>query len=290
MNLFVRGCLFSIFFISFNSTHAQSSDFSQQLKFAKYLEDKHLYKEAVYILLQNDTTVLSSSQKESLFYQIGWLFYQQKQLQQSAKYFLKISPQSNDYNKSRHFAAYNFAYLKDYDTASSIWAGMKLQDSILAELTSFELSGLALLQRNYLAFDSLKKKYSYIYYPFSDEEKNMEEYGMKMRSYKTKSPFLAGLYSTLLPGAGRFYAGKKKQAIGSFLQMAGLGLLTYEAYKKDGIKSGRFIAFGSIFALFYTANIWGSIVTIKVKAKEFYNYYDNKILFDMHIPLRSIFN
>ncbi|MEO6916521.1 MAG: hypothetical protein ABI151_13580, partial [Chitinophagaceae bacterium] len=100
----------------------------------------------------------------------------------------------------------------------------------------------------------------------------------------------AGVYSAILPGAGKFYAGKKKQGIAAFLPILSLGVVTYESYRKSGIKSARTLAFGSLFSLFYVGNIWGSVLSVKIKEKEFYREYDNKILFDLHIPLRNLYN
>lgn len=101
---------------------------------------------------------------------------------------------------------------------------------------------------------------------------------------------LAGIYSALIPGAGKFYAGKKKQGIAAFLPILSLGAITYESYRKAGIRNARTIAFGSIFSVFYIGNIWGSALAVKIKDKEFNREYDNKILFDMHIPLRNLYN
>ncbi len=66
--------------------------------------------------------------------------------------------------------------------------------------------------------------------------------------------------------------------------------LAYEAYRKAGAGSARFIAFGSLFSVFYIANIWGSVLAVKIKQKEYYRAYDNQILFDLHIPLRNLYN
>jgi hypothetical protein len=93
-----------------------------------------------------------------------------------------------------------------------------------------------------------------------------------------------------VPGLGKIYSGKKKQGIAAFLPVMSLALLTYEAYRMDGVKSARFIGFGALFGVFYIGNIWGSTLSVKIKQNEFNREYDNKILFDMHIPLRNLFN
>src|SRR5947208_3258822 len=111
---------FFSFFFCIDNIAAQSRNFSDELKFVQYLNDKQLYKEAVYVLKQQDTTKLSYEQKDSLFYQLGWMLYNQKQLQESAAYLLLVSSQSGYYLKSQNFAAYNFLYLNKLDTAATI--------------------------------------------------------------------------------------------------------------------------------------------------------------------------
>jgi hypothetical protein len=60
--------------------------------------------------------------------------------------------------------------------------------------------------------------------------------------------------------------------------------------RKDGVSSPRFIIYGSLFSLFYIGNIWGSALSVKIKRQEFNEKIDEQILFDMHIPLRTLFN
>ena len=149
---------------------------------------------------------------------------------------------------------------------------------------------MALLRRDYGAFEQYQRSFTYSSYVMEKEEKNMGAYGTGLRSYRSKSPFLAGVYSAVIPGAGKFYAGKKRQGIAAFLPVISLAAVTYEAYRKGGVRSARFIGFGSLFSLFYIGNIWGSVLSVRVKEKEFYRAYDNKILFDLHIPLRNLYN
>jgi hypothetical protein len=284
---FIAG-IFCLFFC-LNNIAAQTRNISDELKFVQYLNDKQLYKEAVYVLKQQDTTKLSYDQKDSLFYQLGWMLYNEKQLEESGSYLLRVSAQSSYYMKARNFAAYNLSYLNRLDDAATIYKSINTGDSVLRELEQFELSGIALLKRDYKQYGEIEQQFTYRSYAFAAQEKKFHDYYRKLSEYKRKSPFLAGAYSAIIPGLGKIYAGKKKQGIGAFLPVASFGLLAYEAYRKDGIKSARFITFGSLFTVFYVANIWGSVVSVKVTRNEFYQKYDNKILFDLHIPLRSIF-
>lgn len=275
---------------------AQQFGFSKELRFAQYLQDKEAVPEAIRVLEQVDTMTLSRAQKDSLFYMLGWATYSTRQLDRSIGAFLKVSPDFSKYDKSRFFAAYCEAFQGQghgggrIDSASDGLRQLVLPDSTMRELRSLQLAGMALLKRDYKAFLPEQQQFTYSSYIFEKEERRMQLYYDKLKGFRHKSPVLAGVYSALVPGLGKWYAGKKKQGIAAFLPVISLAALTYEAYRKDGVKSARFIGFGSLFTIFYIGDIWGSTLSVKIRRNEFYKEYDNKILFDMHIPLRNFFN
>jgi hypothetical protein len=269
---------------------AQSFEFSKELRFAQYLQDKDALKESIRVLEQIDTVGLSPVQKDSLFYMLGWATYSGKQLDESARNLLRVREGFPKYEKARFFAAYNEVFLGNRDTAVQVLRELSLPDTIQRELRALELGGIALLKRDYAGYLQYRQEFTYSSYVFSKEEQRMQIYYDKLSGFKRKSPVLAGIYSALVPGLGKFYAGKKKQGIAAFLPIISLAALTYEAYRKDGVKSARFIGFGTLFSVFYIGNIWGSSLAVRIRRNEFNKEYDNKILFDMHIPMRNFFN
>ncbi|MBN8854934.1 MAG: hypothetical protein BGO55_19475 [Sphingobacteriales bacterium 50-39] len=283
-------CLLLLLFLSFSCVRAQQFEFSKELRFAQYLQDKEAVPEAIRVLELVDTTALSRAQKDSLFYMLGWAAYSTRQLDRSIGSFLKVSVDFSKYDKSRFFAAYCQAFQGRVDSASDGLRQLVLPDSTLRELRSLQLAGIALLKRDYSAFLPQQQQFTYSSYIFEKEERRMQLYYDKLKAFKHKSPALAGIYSALVPGLGKWYAGKKKQGIAAFLPVISLAALTYEAYRKDGVKSARFIGFGTLFTIFYIGDIWGSTLSVKIRRNEFYKEYDTKILFDMHIPLRNFFN
>ena len=51
-----------------------------------------------------------------------------------------------------------------------------------------------------------------------------------------------------------------------------------------------FILSSALATIFYAGNIWGSAVSVKrIQAEKKYEM-DQRILFDMHIPLRNAYN
>jgi hypothetical protein len=271
---------------------AQQFEFSKELRFAQYLQDKDAGPEAIRVLEQVDTAHLSPVQKDSLFFMLGWAAYSAKRLDTSINNLLKVSPAFPLYNKARFFSAYCEAFQGRRDTAAALLLKHIIRpgDTLLRELHNFELAGIALLQRDYSGYKEREKEFTFSSYTDSKEEQRMKGYYDKLKGFHRRSPVLAGLYSAVVPGLGKFYAGKKRQGIAAFLPIISLAALTYEAYRKDGVRSARFIGFGSLFSVFYIGNIWGSTLAVKIRRNEFYKEYDNKILFDMHIPLRNFFN
>lgn len=269
---------------------AQQKSFQHEMRFAQYLQDKELFREARYIAGRIDTTQLNTAQKDSVFYFSGWSAYNAKQLDTAVSSLLRVSPGFPLYHKSRFFAAYCLTFLSRQKEAAGILTDQTLSDSTEGEMRQLQLAGMALLRRDYGRFEQYRQGFTYSSYVMEKEQRNMGTYYTGLRSYKRKSPFLAGLYSAVLPGAGKFYAGKKRQGIAAFLPVMSLAAVTYEAYRKGGVRSARFIGFGSLFSLFYVGNIWGSVLSVRIKEKEFYRAYDNKILFDLHIPLRNLYN
>ena len=123
------------------------------------------------------------------------------------------------------FAGYNYSYLQKTDSAIKTLESIKLNDSdsINNELQTFELASTALLKRNYKKYEALKPKLKYNCYAIKSPELKMDGFYNKLSAHKFKSPAIAGILSALVPGAGKFYAGKRKQALGSFLPIATLG-------------------------------------------------------------------
>ncbi|MBN2349382.1 MAG: hypothetical protein JXJ22_11115 [Bacteroidales bacterium] len=79
-----------------------------------------------------------------------------------------------------------------------------------------------------------------------------------------KSPFAAGAFSTVIPGAGKFYTGRWKDGLVSFLFV---GLTSYQAYRgfnKKGTDSVYGWVLGGISFGFYVGNIFGSVKSAKL--------------------------
>ena len=98
------------------------------------------------------------------------------------------------------------------------------------------------------------------------------------KNLKRKSPLLAGIYSAFLPGTGKLYCRKKHQFVTSLLANAAFGYQAYEAGRKDGTNSARFIVSGILFSFFYIGNIWGSVLEARNYHLEQYRQFENEVL------------
>ncbi len=72
-----------------------------------------------------------------------------------------------------------------------------------------------------------------------------------------RSPWLAGLLSCLLPGAGQVYAGAYKDGLLSLLVNGALIAASYEAFDKEVYGAGGLVSLISL--TFYSGNIYGAV-------------------------------
>lgn len=274
-----------------NMAHSQVPvrPFNQEAAFINYLQDKAQYEDALIALNELHLGLLNLAQRDSIYYLKGWSFYNLKRLDSSAFYLSQVTPASPLFGKSRLFGAYNNIYLGRYRQADRLLDRIPPRGDT-AEMVVFEKAGMALLQRDFGRFDSLKGYFSYNLYALSAQEKNLLGYASTLKGRKHRSPAVAGLLSAVIPGAGKVYAGKPYQGIASLFPIAALALLTNESYRKRGPESAEFYIFGSLLTVFYVGNIWGSVFTVKIKRKEDENLVHQKVLLDLQIPLRTLFD
>ena len=79
-----------------------------------------------------------------------------------------------------------------------------------------------------------------------------------------RSEFLAGLFSTVIPGTGKIYSNRSIDGLFSLLTIGLTGWQAYEGFSKDGSKSVKGWVFGSISGVFYLGNIYGSVVAAQI--------------------------
>lgn len=283
--------IFAICFTCTVSLLFAQNNFQKEISFYKYLADKNELHEAEWVLQSISINYLTKAQLDSLNFEKGWFYYTQKKLDSSNTYLKKVTQQDARFTKATFFCSYNYAHLKQYELAVKTIASVDTANTDIAVLKTFHISGLLLLQRNYKLFDSITAQSKQAIFQTETEQEKFQQLKFSMCHTKPKSVFIAGSLSAMIPSLGKLYCGKKKLGIGSFLPIISMGILTLEAFNKGGINGNtRFWIYGTLFTTFYIGNIVGSIQLAKIVNKQRQNFYDNQILFNLHIPLRNMFN
>lgn len=277
----------SIFFLLALSLAAQHG-VGQELDFARYLMSRNELRESLFVLEKIEAE--SPSLRDSVRFYKGWILYQQKQLEPSADFLLQVSPGSPLFERSRFFASYSLAHLGQASKADSILKQLSFRQGSFEEaLLNFERGGMALLQRDFEAFETFAGGFKGAFNPFALQERSLVVLAGRLQDEPRRSALIAGVLSAAVPGLGKIYAGKTAEGIASFLYVGAMGLTTYDFYDRLGPKNGFFILSAAVTGVFYAGNIWGSALAVKRQHNEFKNEMDQRILFDMHIPLRNIF-
>jgi TM2 domain-containing membrane protein YozV len=90
------------------------------------------------------------------------------------------------------------------------------------------------------------------------------KYAAQGAKLPTRSPFLAGFFSAIVPGTGRLYAGRFGDALTSLLTVGLTGWQAYDGFRRDGITSVKGWGFGTLSGIFYVGNIYGSVISARV--------------------------
>jgi hypothetical protein len=164
-------CLFSInFFYGSINCPAQVSSFYHEIDFVSHLQDNSEFRNSIYCGLKIDTTYLSSAQKDSLNYYLGWAAYNIKKLDASALQLSHVTGASPLFAKSVFYSANNYSYLNKYQEAI-LEVRRSLLDTHYRQLSYTQMAAVHLLERNYIAFDSASSFFYYAYFNLAPAQK-----------------------------------------------------------------------------------------------------------------------
>jgi tetratricopeptide (TPR) repeat protein len=79
-----------------------------------------------------------------------------------------------------------------------------------------------------------------------------------------KSRLFAAVISAVLPGSGKLYAGRPRDALGTLLILGSTAALAARAFHADGRGSAWGWAYGTLAAGFYAGDIYGAAVAVQV--------------------------
>lgn len=262
-----------------------------QFDFIQHLIDNKSFDEAKWSLRQMAARPYqTAAEKDSLQYYLGQTYYLNAQVDSSILAHEKIGKSSTFYAEASFFQAFGLLYTRRYTDAQALLHRLDPTDSCQKDFRQFIMASHAILNRDWLQFDQNWKNLSHpVCTPFEAEKQKLPDYARKFKSNKRKSAWKAGLFSALIPGSGKYYAGYRGQALASLFPCLVFGATTAESYFRAGPKSAAFIISASMFSLFYIGNIWGSTLSVKTIYEQRNEEYRHRLLLDVQVPLHRIF-
>jgi hypothetical protein len=256
-------------------------------RFITHLTENNKNREALYLLAQPP-----SFNPDTLNYLKGMNYYLLKRTDSAALYLGAVSPGSSFYTKAHFFTAVNLLYSKKYKETLAGFSTLN-EDTLqkYQQLIALIEAGSYLLLRDYSRFDSVSAGFLYNDYRYANEQASFIELRKEAFRTKKKSPFLAGALSAVVPGLGKFYAGKRGAAAAAFAINAVLAASTLEMYYRSdqNLTSPQVIAFGTLFSFFYAGNIAGSVFSVKQQIKSVNGRINNETLAGIHRSVAGFF-
>ncbi|MFH0864979.1 MAG: hypothetical protein V1904_02205, partial [Bacteroidota bacterium] len=287
-----RIIILSVIFFSSTWVGAQNNlSFHEQMVFSDYLIKNNFYYDCkTFVNYYLNDPSLTNNQKDSLYYFAGKVYFASEIFDTASVYFSKVSGNSALHKEAAFYSSFCLAEDHCYDESKISFSSLASSEKFYNEFLNFEQYGAKLLARDTSGCSSLKNTFTYSDKNFAVEESKLIliEHDIILMKKMHKSGLLAGCMSAVIPGLGKIYAGKTKQGLSSFLPVTLLGVQAYEAYRKTGVKSARFILSAGLFSVFYIGNIWGSVLSVSVNRTEIHDEINNQILFHMRIPFQRI--
>ena len=249
--------------------------------FAIYLIDNDLKLDALQLVSRS-----CYRQSDTLDFLRGWAHYNLKQLETANSYLLAVPQQSAFYEKSLFYSTAVSAHLGDY---SSPLGRLQEYNGPYTELRDVQLAGLALLRGEKGAFKAASEGFGYSDFALESAERTLCDIYNERYEKRAKSPLLAAAASAVIPGAGKIYAGKIGEGVSAFLITGALGAITAEHWVKDGATNWKTIIPGLLTTVFYIGNIYGGYMSVSIYNSNLKNAQDTAVLYNIHIPLRTVF-
>ena len=252
-----------------NSSAQDLYNYDNSKKFAEYLSKSGQYELAtreyerlVFMLPQNDslkTSLLAMYRRSG---KLEDALLRGRQLYPDITFM--SSPSAVEYSRS-------LLLKTDYKMAKDFW------------LTNTQLSQpdkVILLATSEILQDDYREAYEILSILKDEDHKLAADYkalASQALKIKKKSPALAGIMSTLIPGTGRFYAKDWKDGIVSMLFVGTMAFQSIRGFSKSGVNSTRGWIFGAVGLGFHLGNIHGSVVSAKSYNRKSHQTIRNRI-------------
>jgi len=234
-------------------------------KFAEYL-----YQEGDYVrsAKEYERYLLNLQGADEALFKIGLCYRHTGDTQKAIGFFQRIT---KEYPKSDFKFSANYQISYSYFLSGQYKESIGYIEQVLKETEGEKRQKLeTLLAFNYLnqrQWRSASNLLNSVKMPLEDkitenimlELKDCSREGINL---KRKSRFLASLMSAILPGSGKIYSKQFGNGIFSFVLVGTTGLLAWDGFRENGVKSVKGWIFGSLCSVFYTGNIYGSGISV----------------------------
>jgi tetratricopeptide (TPR) repeat protein len=258
------------------------------LKFADYLYQQGDYERSA---KEYERYMLSSShESDKALYRVGLCYRHSEDLNEAISAFQKIiNDYPNEDRKSEILSDLKFS--ANYQISYSYFISGKYKES-LNHASNLLKDDLTIKQQrkleiilflNYLKQRQwqLAKRLSDISLHESSQDQainrilaDLQRLSLDGINRKHKSRFLAGLMSAIVPGTGKVYCEQYGNGFFSFITVSSTGFLAYKGFEESGMRSVKGWIFGSLFAIFYAGNIYGS----GISALAYNDHIENDII------------
>lgn len=270
-------CLLAAFCLGAGAQGSVSRDY----EFVQYLLGSDLAADAATLLSGKDY-----APSDTLDFLKGWTLFTLKKLDEATQQFDKLRPGSPFYDRALFYNVVSNANLGRLDRSREL---LDTYSGPYCEVERLERAGIALLQGSPDTYLQAAEGFSYSDFNLSGSEQALDRIYADRYLGRSKSPAVAALASTFVPGLGKIYAGRIGEGVSSFLVVGSLAGITAENWVRKGAGDWRTILFGTLGAAFYIGNIYGSYVSVSIQKNELSNAQDAAVLYHINIPLRSIF-
>ncbi len=167
------------------------------------------------------------------YYQIGATYFLQDQFSESAQFLREALPRITDtqqHAEAEQLIGLSYLMQKQWSEAGEVFK--TLQESAVI--------------------------------PIREKAAVYHGYAEKGVGLPTRSPLLAGMLSTILPGSGRLYTGRLGDAVTTLFAVGLTGWQAYDGFHRDGLSSVKGWTLGTLCGIFYVGNIYGSVISARV--------------------------
>lgn len=266
---------------------AQQRSVSEDYGFVEYLLGNSLESDASTLL--NQTDYLPS---DTLDFLKGWTAYSRKNLDEAVRHFNAVTSESVFFDKAAFFGAVCNAHLGRYDAAGSVLESWSFHrpdaTQTLRDCYCLERSGISLLNGNPDEYRLFAAGFSGETAFLNENFNALESICNDMFREPQRKPWVAGLASAIIPGAGQFYAGDKAKGILTFLLEGAAAAIVIEQYNHYGIRDWRTMTWAGLGFALHVINICGATVSVSVRNENLADKRSTAVLYNIHIPLRTV--